>query len=417
MGKLTLQDLAAVLVEKNALDKEEARKFVAAIFDVIRDGVEKDKLVKVKGLGTFKIIEVEDRESVNVNTGERVLIDGHSKISFTPDSTMKELVNKPFASFETVALNDGVEFEDTPTPGVNTESKPVKVEEQSKKAPKVVAEQPKEETAKNSEKTQVETPEVMVEEAKIEAPKNVDQPKEETLINVDQPKEETLINVEQPKEEPVKVVQKAEAKVENEPVKVVEQPVEESVDEKVVPEKKGTLKYIIIAVLCLAIGVVLGFALNKLHLFESSSQESNQAEAPAPVTADSLDKISKDTAAVAVISDSLNAGEKGQDSIAIQKPVETPVVPSAEAEPEYKKYDAKDVRVRLGAYYIAGFDKEVEAREGDNIARVSRRYFGEGMSCYVEVYNDMSAKTVLKAGQKVKLPKLRLRKYLKKKNN
>ena len=112
MGKISIQDLAQVLVERKGLNKRDAAIFVSAMFDIIQTNLEKDKIVKIKGLGTFKIIDVDDRESVNVNTGERVLIEGHNKITFTPDSLMKELVNKPFSQFETVVLNDGVDFED-----------------------------------------------------------------------------------------------------------------------------------------------------------------------------------------------------------------------------------------------------------------------------------------------------------------
>ena len=113
MGKISIQDLAQVLVEHKGLNKRDAVIFVSAMFDIIQTNLEKDRVVKVKGLGTFKIIDVDDRESVNVNTGERVLIEGHNKITFTPDALMKELVNKPFSQFETVVLNDGVDFDDT----------------------------------------------------------------------------------------------------------------------------------------------------------------------------------------------------------------------------------------------------------------------------------------------------------------
>ena len=113
MGKISIQDLAQVLVERKGLNKRDAVIFVSAMFDIIQTNLEKDRVVKVKGLGTFKIIDVDDRESVNVNTGERVLIEGHNKITFTPDALMKELVNKPFSQFETVVLNDGVDFDDT----------------------------------------------------------------------------------------------------------------------------------------------------------------------------------------------------------------------------------------------------------------------------------------------------------------
>ena len=112
MAKTALQLIADAVAKKHKITVKEAEKFVSAIFDVVNEGLKTDKLVKVKGLGTFKVQAVKPRESVNVNTGERVLIEGHEKVSFTPDATMKELVNKPFAQFETVVLNDGVDFAD-----------------------------------------------------------------------------------------------------------------------------------------------------------------------------------------------------------------------------------------------------------------------------------------------------------------
>ena len=110
MGKYAIPQLAEILVKKNGLKPSEAQDFVSAMFDIIKEGLETDKLVKVKGFGTFKIIDVDPRESVNVNTGERVLINSHQKITFTPDSVMKEMVNRPFSQFETVVINDGVDF-------------------------------------------------------------------------------------------------------------------------------------------------------------------------------------------------------------------------------------------------------------------------------------------------------------------
>ena len=107
-----MSELADRLAEKAGISKRDAQAFLSAIIETIRDGVNNDKIVKIKGLGTFKVIDVDARESVNVNTGERVVIDGHQKLTFTPDSTMKELVNKPFSQFETVVLNEGVAFDD-----------------------------------------------------------------------------------------------------------------------------------------------------------------------------------------------------------------------------------------------------------------------------------------------------------------
>ena len=130
MGKISIQELANVLIERKKMNRRDASLFVSAMFDIIQQHLESDKLVKVKGLGTFKIIDVEDRESVNVNTGERVLIEGHGKITYAPDALLKELVNKPFSQFETVVLNDGVDFEDVATtstdaPEPEIESEPI----------------------------------------------------------------------------------------------------------------------------------------------------------------------------------------------------------------------------------------------------------------------------------------------------
>lgn len=113
--KVTIQDIIDLLCEKHGTDKKDAELFVKGMFDLIEEALATEKYVKVKALGTFKLTEVDSRESVNVNTGERIEIQSHTKISFTPDSTMKELINKPFSHFETVILNEGVELEDTQT--------------------------------------------------------------------------------------------------------------------------------------------------------------------------------------------------------------------------------------------------------------------------------------------------------------
>ena len=112
MAKVSIQDIAKAIAGKHGLSQNDAEKFVAALFDIINEGLHKEKIVKVKGLGTFKVIDVRERESVNVNTGERVVIESHGKITFTPDPIMRDLVNKPFAKFETVVLNDGVDLDE-----------------------------------------------------------------------------------------------------------------------------------------------------------------------------------------------------------------------------------------------------------------------------------------------------------------
>ena len=114
MSKISISELAKTVAKKHKMTIRESEKFIAEFIDVVNNGLRYDKQVKIKGLGTFKVIEVKDRESVNVNTGERIVIEGRPKITFTADAVMKELVNKPFAQFDTVALNDGVTFDDMP---------------------------------------------------------------------------------------------------------------------------------------------------------------------------------------------------------------------------------------------------------------------------------------------------------------
>ena len=111
---LTIKDLAEILVQKHQLDSRSAEAFVNAVIETIHEGLKNDRVVKVKGFGTFKLTAVRERESINVNTGERVVISSHDKVSFTPDAVLRDLVNKPFAQFDTVVLADGVDFEDMP---------------------------------------------------------------------------------------------------------------------------------------------------------------------------------------------------------------------------------------------------------------------------------------------------------------
>ena len=158
-GKIYVSELASILVEKYGIDKREAQRFIAAMVDVIQDGIARDRLVKVKGLGTFKVVEVEARESVNVNTGERVVIDSHSKLTFTPDAAMKDLVNKPFSQFETVVLNEGVTFDDMNQKEVeepSVEEEPSEVVEEETPTDIVEEETPSEEEEPSPEEPSVE---------------------------------------------------------------------------------------------------------------------------------------------------------------------------------------------------------------------------------------------------------------------
>ena len=222
--KITLQDLVELLSEKNDMTKKNADAFLRCMFDLIEEALTNEKYVKIKGLGTFKLTEVDSRESMNVNTGERIEIQGHTKISFTPDTTMKELINKPFSHFETVILNDGVELEDTPF-----DIEP-KVEEMADEMVEKIIEEP-----------QVEVEPVV--EVKVEV---AEEPVVSPVVDEPIPVEEVSESVEEePKEVEAAVVEEPEVPepvvIEEKPVEVEEkvEPVEEEISEEVsIPEKK-----------------------------------------------------------------------------------------------------------------------------------------------------------------------------------
>ena len=228
--KITLQDLINLFSEKQGMNKKDAEVFVRTMFELIEEALATEKYVKIKGFGTFKLTEVDSRESVNVNTGERIEIQGHTKISFTPDATMKELINKPFSHFETVILNEGVELEDTP---VETSEEIVQEEIISET---ILTEEPATMEEPQPEPL-VETPieegtiveEPTVEEPTIEEPISEEPIEEETIVEeptieestVEQPiteeaiKEEPVITEVQTSEETEKYVSTEEKKVKN----------------------------------------------------------------------------------------------------------------------------------------------------------------------------------------------------------
>ena len=222
--KITLQDLVELLSEKNDMTKKNADAFLRCMFDLIEEALTNEKYVKIKGLGTFKLTEVDSRESMNVNTGERIEIQGHTKISFTPDTTMKELINKPFSHFETVILNDGVELEDTPF-----DIEP-KVEEMADEMVEKIIEEPHVEV-----EPVVEVKVEVAEEPVVSPVVDESIPVEEVSESVEEePKEiEAVVDEEPEVSEPVDIEEK--------PVEVEEkvEPVEEEISEEVsIPEEK-----------------------------------------------------------------------------------------------------------------------------------------------------------------------------------
>ena len=405
MGKISLIELAAVLSKRYGVNKKDATGFVTQMFDIIQQSLEQDKLVKIKGLGTFKIIDVDDRESVNVNTGERVLIEGHPKITFVPDALMKELVNKPFSQFETVVLNDGVDFEDAASePSVAepeiVETEPAVLESESEPAAMPLVDF---EPEPEPELIPVSEPEA--------APKSEPAPKSEAA----------------PEPEPVQEpAMEAEPEQEADPETETEEE-SESQEEEYEEEASDGKKWWL-ALLALLIGLAGGYILG--NYFPFSTTQTPQQEVVKPVVPDSALIATK--AAVDSI-DSVTVAEPEVEEVKAEAPkvaepkVETPKAetpkaeaPKAEApkaaEPDKKavdqldQYQKKDSRVRTGAWRIVGTAQVVKVKEGETLSRISRRYLGPDMECYIEVYNNITASTPLKAGQEIKIPQLKHKK-------
>ena len=390
MSKLNIYDLCSVLTSKNGLDDKESHRFIKAIFDVIQEGLDEDKIVKVKGLGTFKIIEVDDRESINVNTGERVLIEGHSKLTFTPDSVMKEIVNKPFSQFETVILNEGVDF---PEPVVEEPA----VED-------IIADEPAE------DKEIIVEPQI---DNKVAEQSVEEEPVAEKTV-AEEPVAEEPVAEEPVAEEPVAEEPVAEDSVveftdDNDNVQSGEEnSVEESVFET--SNNNSILRWILsgVAVLLLILGAAYGgYLYGRYELSEEIAYKQMKADLKTA-------EITTKKAQVAIKKDSVaqevDATKIGAMSIDNKDESANDEAKTETAKTSSDKYEDMDIRVRTGAYRIIGEDRTVKAKAGQTVEDIATKLLGPGMSCYVEVYNGLDGKATLKEGQTIKIPKLELKK-------
>ena len=439
MSKVSIAELASVLMEKHGLKRTEAELFIRQFVGVINDGLKSDKSVKIKGLGTFKVQAVSARKSVDVNTGEAIVIEGRDKITFTADTVMRDLVNAPFAQFETVIVNDGVDFseidakheidnvetqESTPVADVKpklvegpttapvVESMPVvdhtpvvKPTEESvsiieEKLDSTVEEKP--ESIMTDTQTEVEsqpqfiaedTPPVVVEDDSVNA-------KEITSVNV----EETTSN---------------EA--------------DETTNDDVDDKAKSYKNTIIILASSLAFVVVLAIV-GFFYMFSQLEKRDNRIEHLEAQTANMVDRMmkthvpmsakaeqkitlkpTKAETEVNIITENekkIEAAEKA-DKLKEEKVKEKKVVeekkPTTISAPS--AYD-NDPRVRTGAYVITGIANTITVKTGQTMSSLSKTYLGPGMECYLEAVNGGNRE--LKAGEKIKLPALKTKQSLKK---
>ena len=530
MSKNSLTVLAQKLAEKTGISQQDAELFIRKMFDVANEGLQADKQVKMKWLGTFKVTSVKDRESVDVNTGERIVIEGRDKISFTPDTILKEIINKPFAQFETVVVNDGVEFdeidrkfeaeellaenrqineaEEIPEPLDGSEasddtSEATDISEiadtseisDTSETSDVIDFLEETDTPSVSDEVVVigeseshydTSPEIITEtivEKSVKEMKDEEGEQEEVQNELENQEELADLRESDPEPEPVsdsgsdsEFEPDPESELEPEPTPELEpesklkpasdsEPLVEaaSTSDSETSEdsesydtfestKKGVVipRYLVI-VACFIIVALIGgigwFAFNygkmaaqRDHLalqLDNFHQDNKAAKpTPAPLSQEEIlrkkaieDSIRMTQASEAVKmaeadgkqvdkKDSLLAAKQQKDTEA-KKQAELNKQTEAKKLAEAKKHQTEnatahasakydqDVRVRTGAYRIVGVAEVVTAREGQTIEAISKRYFGPGMECYVEALNGSGK---LKAGQKVKIPKLELKK-------
>ncbi len=433
--KLNIQNLIELLAEKHGMDKKDAENFVKEFFQLVEESLETDKYVKIKGLGTFKLIDVESRESVNINTGERFEIQGHTKVSFAPEPSLKDLINKPFSHFETVVLNDETLLEDTPVESNSEEEEEISIV--------VEVEEIVVEGEKNVEEAPVE-----IEEESIEAV-------EETTQVVEEPEESTIEEHTLVQEEFVADAEPVISTVELSPVEtelssvettvqpdesVVEVPVESKEEDRVptyeipapdtptppvsVPDS-STMKFfigIVVLVVVLCVGAVT--FMYYPDLFDRSmppptdkvANEKTEKPAAPVVLTDSI--LRKDTALVAkvdTVAEVVTQKTIVSEPVIESKPAVVAPKPVAEKETsttpkkENKKPAAAPFEPDSVNYKIVGTKATYTIKEGETLTRVALRFYGtKALWPYIVKYNPDVIKNPdhVPYGTVVKIPEL-----------
>ena len=427
MEKINILDLKNHLVDKHGVSESDAQSFINDMNELLRTTLLEEGMVKLRGLGTFKLIDVDSRESINVNTGERVLINSHSKLSFSPDTAMRELINRPFSQFQTVILNEGVSFGNEeeeenaiqePTTIVAEEQPTVENAPVTEEEPSMAEEIPavKEEAPAVEEPTVTIDAEVSIVDNKpiteAEEPEMVEEPTVTINAEVSIVDNEPITEAEEPEmveEEPTAEektntddnLMKEDASGEEE-----EQPEDEeqtTAIEEEAPKRHSAVRYMLYATSILLLMLVSAYGGYRYAYYE---QEGAKAVAGTPIPNTTVKQqapepsVEKATPAV-------------PDTLPSTAQPSTPTEEVAELAPTESSldiYEQRDARVRTGAYRIVGTLREVKVERGETLARIARRYLGEGMNCYVEVYNDLTADTPLKEGQIIKIPQVELKK-------
>ena len=474
MSKFSLNTLGKLLADKSGLSQVEAELFIRKMFDVCNQGLDADKQVKIKWLGTFKIQATKDRESINVNTGERFTIEGRDKLTFTPDNILKEIVNKPFAQFETVVVNDGVDFgeidekfgeeqtEDapaqvidfldeektaTPNPEVVVIGSEKEKEDEDELAKQIAIEQAKLERLKQAQLEQERIQKEKLEKEKQEQERLEQEKLEQERLEQEKLEQERLeqerLEQERLEQEKLELAQQQQA------LKAVVEPAvpasDESEEEEEEEESSNSHhivipRYLVVAVCLIVVALIggmgwfafnygqmtaqrdhLAMQLNQYHQAPAKKVPAKPAAAPLSQEQKLRQKAMEDSIRMAKTAEAVKLAENSdEESANAEKAKQTEAKAKAEAKEKAKdkaeekaaskiassQYD-KDARVRTGAYRIIGVAQTVTVGAGQTLEQISTRYLGSGMECYVEALNGTST---VKAGQKIKIPKLELKK-------
>lgn len=478
MSKFSLNSLGKLLADKSGLSQVEAELFIRKMFDVCNQGLDADKQVKIKWLGTFKVQATKDRESINVNTGERFTIEGRDKLTFTPDNILKEIVNKPFAQFETVVVNDGVDFDEidekfgeeqtddapaqvidfldeektaTPKPEVVVIGSE-KEKEKEKEAEDELAKQIAIEQAKLERLKQAQLEQERMQKEKLEKEKQEQERLEQERLEQERLEQEKLEQkrLEQERLEQERLEQeKLELAQQQQALKAVVEPAvpasDESEEEEEEEESSNSHhivipRYLVVAVCLIVVALIggmgwfafnygqmtaqrdhLAMQLNQYHQTPAKKVPAKPAAAPLSQEQKLRQKAMEDSIRMAKTAEAVKLAEKSdEESANTEKAKQAEAKAKAEAKEKAKDKDEekaaskiassqydKDARVRTGAYRIIGVAQTVTVGTGQTLEQISTRYLGSGMECYVEALN---GKNTVKAGQKIKIPKLELKK-------
>ena len=474
MSKFSLNTLGKLLADKSGLSQVEAELFIRKMFDVCNQGLDADKQVKIKWLGTFKVQATKDRESINVNTGERFTIEGRDKLTFTPDNILKEIVNKPFAQFETVVVNDGVDFDEidekfgeeqtedapaqvldfldeektaTPNPEVVVIGSEKGKEKEDELAKQIAIEQAKLERLKQAQLEQERIQKEKQEQERLEQERleqeRLEQEKLEQKRLEQEKLEQERLEQERLEQEKLELAQQQQA------LKAVVEPAvpasDESEEEEEEEESSNSHhivipRYLVVAVCLIVVALIggmgwfafnygqmtaqrdhLAMQLNQYHQAPAKKVPAKPAAAPLSQEQKLRQKAMEDSIRMAKTAEAVKLAENSdEESANAEKAKQAEAKAKAEAKEKAKdkaeekatskiassQYD-KDARVRTGAYRIIGVAQTVTVGAGQTLEQISTRYLGSGMECYVEALNGTST---VKAGQKIKIPKLELKK-------